>query len=230
MCAGFLTPTEGETLKGIGTRLSLVDRSPTAAALQELMVALKQPSPSGSIEAVAYSLASDPLELARALEDVIPLSGQEGAVVARLRPANLLFHWEDKTRSPANRGSAIGALASLSLSRDAAQKMRALAAALVEDHLEGLAERARSVGYYREAKAIAQDERGDPLLLIYLEMVDLHVHKRIMAYPDTEFTRWWGPRFQEIVRGNPMARPADPVIRYTRLDQRSMNETPAGPT
>ena len=219
MCAGFLTLAESETLKRIGSRVSLVEGSPTAAGLQELMVGLKQPSASGGVEALAFGLASQPVELARALEDVIPLSAEERAAVARLKPAELLFHWEDDTRSSANRGLAIGALASLPLSREAAGKMRALTATLVKDHLEGLAERARSVGYYREAKAIAEDELGEPLLLIYLEMIDLHVHERILAYPDTEFSRWWGPQFMEIVRGNPMARPAASVIRYTLLDK-----------
>lgn len=220
MCAGFLTPAESETLKRIGNRMSLAKGSSSATGLQELTVGLKQSAESGRVEALAYGLASQTVELARALESVTTLSAEERAVVARLKPAQILFHWEDETRSSANHGSAIGALASLSLSRDEAEKIRALTATLVKEHLGGLAERARAVGYYREAKALAEDERGEPLLLIYLEMVDLHVHERILAYPETQFSRWWGPQFISIVKGNPMARPASPVLRYTLLGSR----------
>lgn len=220
MCAGFLTPAEGETLKRIGNRLSLAEGSPTAANLQALMVGVKQSPESGRVEAAAYALASQPVELARALEDLVPLSTEEMAVVGRLKPAQLLFHWEDESRSPADRGMAIAAMASLSLSREEAERMRALCGTLVKDHLAGLAQRARTVGYYREAKALAEDERGEPLLLIYLEMVDLRVHERILAYPETEFSRWWGPQFEQIVKGNPMARPVTSVIRYARLEKK----------
>lgn len=79
-----------------------------------------------------------------------------------------------------------------------AESMRSLAAELRAEHLEGLADRAREVGYGRESMHLQTMPDGAVLLLVHLEYDgDDHaaVQDRLQKFPENDFTRWFNPRF-----------------------------------
>lgn len=94
------------------------------------------------------------------------------------------------------------------LSPERAQLMRELVADMQAQGGAGLAERARAVGYTRESMHLQENADG-ALLLIHLgyggDDFDA-LQQRIIEFPDTEFTRWWTPRFIEVV-GAALPRP-----------------------
>ncbi|GGP36922.1 hypothetical protein GCM10010185_05190 [Saccharothrix coeruleofusca] len=71
----------------------------------------------------------------------------------------------------------------------------------LNEDLSGLAERAQAVGYHRERMWLQPDQDGDAALIVYLEFdegVDLATFsERLLAY-ESEFTRWWTPRFESF--------------------------------
>jgi hypothetical protein len=84
--------------------------------------------------------------------------------------------------------------------RERVQDFRDLLADLYKD-LSGLAERARDVGYHRERMWLQPHQDGSAEFIVYLEFdegVDLATFtERLLAY-DSEFTRWWRPRFESF--------------------------------
>lgn len=84
--------------------------------------------------------------------------------------------------------------------QDRVQEFRDLIADLNAD-LSGLAERARDVGYHRERMWLQPNEDGSAQLIIYLEydegVTQDELFSRLQAY-DSEFTRWWTPRFRQF--------------------------------
>ena len=83
-----------------------------------------------------------------------------------------------------------------------AEEMRALAAELVKDHMDGLSERARAVGYARESMHLQPTEDGGALLLVHVDPESgdySEVRERIRTYPETDFTRWFNPRFLALL-------------------------------
>ncbi|MGW8529806.1 MULTISPECIES: hypothetical protein [Nocardiopsidaceae] len=82
--------------------------------------------------------------------------------------------------------------------RSRVQEFRDLLADLNRDHLPGLDTRAREVGYLRERMWLQPGEDGGAEFIVYLEFdegVDLaDFSERLLAY-ESEFTRWWTPRF-----------------------------------
>jgi len=89
----------------------------------------------------------------------------------------------------------------VALDAEQVRKMRALAAELVGERREGLAERARAVGYRRESMHLQPTGDGGALLLVHLEYEgdDIEgLRGRIAEYPENDFTRWFNPRFLEL--------------------------------
>ncbi|WP_435109858.1 hypothetical protein [Nocardiopsis synnemataformans] len=78
------------------------------------------------------------------------------------------------------------------------QEFRDLLTALDRDHLPGLDTRAREGGYHRERMWLQPNDDGGAEFIVYLELdesVDLATFsERLLAY-ESEFTRWWTPRF-----------------------------------
>lgn len=78
------------------------------------------------------------------------------------------------------------------------QEFRDLLTALNRDHLSGLDTRARDVGYHRERMWLQPNDDGSAEFIVYLEFdegVDSATFsERLLAY-ESEFTRWWTPRF-----------------------------------
>ena len=68
--------------------------------------------------------------------------------------------------------------------------------------LSGLAERARDVGYHRERMWLQPNPDGSGLLIVYLEFdgdfTAQDVLSRVAVY-ESEFTRWWNPRFNSLI-------------------------------
>ncbi|MFD6096702.1 hypothetical protein ACFVWN_02245 [Nocardiopsis flavescens] len=73
-----------------------------------------------------------------------------------------------------------------------------LLADLNRDHIPGLAARAREVGYHRERIWLQPNDDGSAELIVYLEFDEgvgvADFSERLLAY-ESEFTRWWTPRF-----------------------------------
>lgn len=105
----------------------------------------------------------------------------------------------------------------VTLDAEQAEQMRALAAELTERHIEGLAQRARSVGYARESMHLQPTEDGGALLLVHLDLEgdDLgELQRRILEYPDTEFTRWWNPQFAALMSAGPPPAEAERLFEW----------------
>ena len=86
------------------------------------------------------------------------------------------------------------------LSKETAQKMRQHVADMKRSHLAGLEERARTVGYFKETMHLQPHGDGE-LYTVYLEHVGGNLQKRLHAFPGTDFTRWWNPRYRELLGG-----------------------------
>ncbi|RST19870.1 hypothetical protein EF908_30820 [Streptomyces sp. WAC04770] len=80
------------------------------------------------------------------------------------------------------------------------QEFRDLLTDLNKD-LSGLDARAREVGYHRERMWLQYNEDGSAEFIVYLEFdegVDVATFsERLLAY-ESEFTRWWTPRFESF--------------------------------
>ena len=213
MLFGSLTRDQVDGLKALGGRLRRQRVTPGTAGLREFVVAANEQT-DFPLLAAGYGLAASALNVNKTMKQIASIDNGEEVALDALKPADLLFHWEDDDRSVADRGSAIGELSIIPMDRDAAGKLRELTAILVADHLLGLAEMARGAGYYREAMALAHTATGEPVLLIYLEMVDGRMRERLHSLPVTEFMRWWGPRFLALV-DVPKAGPTTNLIRCT---------------
>lgn len=87
------------------------------------------------------------------------------------------------------------------------QEFRDLMTRLKEDP-SGLAERARAVGYHRERMWLQPNPDGSAQLITYLETdngVDpAELGARLRAY-ESDFTRWWSPRYVSLLGGHPPA-------------------------
>lgn len=86
----------------------------------------------------------------------------------------------------------------LSIPQNRVQELRALLADLNRDHLPGLDARARKVGYHRERMWLQPDVDGSARLIVYLELdegVDMVTFPERLLAHESEFTRWWTPRF-----------------------------------
>lgn len=81
---------------------------------------------------------------------------------------------------------------------DRVQEFRTLLTDLNEKHLDGLGTRARDVGYHQERTWLQPDSDGSAQLIVSLELdegIDLATFsEQLLAY-ESEFTRWWTPRF-----------------------------------
>ena len=86
------------------------------------------------------------------------------------------------------------------LTDEQADHMRRLTKEMVEKYLDGLAERARWVGYDRECMYLQQVD-GRWLLLVTLGFKgdDPSVLLKVREYPGNDFTAWWSPQFGPIV-------------------------------
>ncbi|MFI7225160.1 hypothetical protein ACIBO5_18250 [Nonomuraea angiospora] len=80
------------------------------------------------------------------------------------------------------------------------QEFRDLLADLNRD-LSGLADRARHAGYHRERMWLQPNSDGSAQLIVHLELddgVDLPtLAQRLLTY-ESDFTRWWSPRFSSF--------------------------------
>ncbi|MFG2586625.1 hypothetical protein [Streptomyces sp. NPDC048438] len=80
------------------------------------------------------------------------------------------------------------------------QEFRDLLADL-NKNLSGLAERAREAGYHRERMWLQPNQDGSARLIVHLELNDgvtpAELVARLRSY-DSEFTRWWNPRFESF--------------------------------
>lgn len=85
------------------------------------------------------------------------------------------------------------------------QEFRDLLEELAKD-ISGLEERARAIGYHRERMWLQPGADGSAQLITYLELdegVDpSDFQARLQAY-DSEFTRWWNPRYGSFLGGHP---------------------------
>lgn len=67
--------------------------------------------------------------------------------------------------------------------------------------LSGLAERAKDVGYHRERIWLQPNDDGSAEFIVYLEFDEctdvVTFAERLLAY-ESEFTRWWTPRFESF--------------------------------
>lgn len=88
----------------------------------------------------------------------------------------------------------------LNIARQRIQEFRDLLDDLNKD-LSGLDKRAKDVGYHRERMWLQANDDGSAEFIVYLEFdegVDLATFaERLLAY-DSEFTRWWTPRFESF--------------------------------
>lgn len=79
-------------------------------------------------------------------------------------------------------------------------EFRNLLADLNED-LSGLADRAQDTGYHRERMWLQPNDDGSALLIVYLEFDEgvqfAAFSERLKSY-ESEFTRWWTPRFERF--------------------------------
>jgi hypothetical protein len=95
-------------------------------------------------------------------------------------------------------------------------QMRSLAADLAND-VAGLADRARAVGYVRESMHLQPTADGGALLLVHLDC-DIddpeEVGRRIRAYPETDFTRWFNPRFESLMPSGRVPTNIEPLFEW----------------
>ena len=84
------------------------------------------------------------------------------------------------------------------LTNEQAESMRSLAVELRAEHMDGLADRARKVGYRQESMHLQTLPDGGALLLVHLQYDgddEDAVHERLKNFPENDFTRWFNPRF-----------------------------------
>jgi hypothetical protein len=78
------------------------------------------------------------------------------------------------------------------------EEFRSLLTELNEKHLDGLGDRALEVGYHQERMWLQPNRDGGAELIVSLEFdegIDLVTFSdRLLAY-ESDFTRWWTPRF-----------------------------------
>lgn len=203
LSAGFFNDEEASQLDAIGKRLNAPSGSfGPLTTLQEASIALAPSSDPERRIAIAYTLAAADTEIAPAVEEIVALSASERALLKRIVPAELLFHWEDDCLLPDERGPAVAIFAAIPLNLASADSVRSLVQIMCRDHKDGLIARARDVGYYREAMALSQDESGRPLYLLYLELKVADyatMVSRLLNYPETAFTSWWTPQYINLV-------------------------------
>lgn len=81
---------------------------------------------------------------------------------------------------------------------DRVEEFRSLLTELNEKHLDGLGIRAREVGYHQERMWLQPNRDGSAEFIVSLEFddgIDLATFsERLLAY-ESDFTRWWTPRF-----------------------------------
>ncbi|MCA1192616.1 MULTISPECIES: hypothetical protein [unclassified Saccharopolyspora] len=68
-------------------------------------------------------------------------------------------------------------------------------------HLPGLDARAREVGYVRERMWLQPNADGSAEFIVYLEFdegVDVPTFAERLRTYESEFTRWWTPRFESF--------------------------------
>ena len=84
---------------------------------------------------------------------------------------------------------------------DRVEEFRSLLTELNEKHLDGLGTRARAVGYHQERMWLQPNQDGSAEFIVSLEFdegVDLPTFtERRLAY-ESDFTRWWTPRFESF--------------------------------
>jgi len=84
---------------------------------------------------------------------------------------------------------------------DRVQEFRDLLEELNTEHMAGLDTRARAVGYNRERMWLQPTTDGSAEFIVYLEFdedIDVPTFaERLLAY-ESEFTRWWTPRFESF--------------------------------
>ena len=167
--------------------------------------------------AVSYVLAASPTSILGASAADIP--GEERRVLAALEgPATeQLFNWEDDECSSDSRGIAKAMLSAIPLDDSQANEMRALVHEMRDTKIDGLAARARAVGYYREAMALHRTAR-QTFFLLYLELSNPAMREQLNAYPDTDFTSWWNPRFRALVAGTPLAAGTEMILSWSAQD------------
>lgn len=85
-------------------------------------------------------------------------------------------------------------------------EFRELLAELRNDH-SGLVERARALGYHRERMLLQPNPDGSARLITCLELdegVDLADFQKGLATYESDWTRWWNPRYQSFLGGRPV--------------------------
>lgn len=208
LSAVVLSGGDAAKLRALAQRAAGADRAELtrlgrAAKASKLLVSL-QPLPHGTKgEYLALSLNIGGASPAKVLSELGGLSTGERKILARIASsatAEKMFGWEDRQRAESDRGMKIGVLSALPLAHANADRLQSLVGEMRSNWLDGLAARARAVGYYREAMAMATAGK-EPLFLLYLEVTDPDMRPRLRAYPDTDFTRWWNPQFHEVLGG-----------------------------
>jgi hypothetical protein len=89
----------------------------------------------------------------------------------------------------------------VNIPQDRIQELHDLLSDLNKD-LSGLAERARDVGYHRERMWLQRNPDGSGQLIVYLEFnegVDPQDSFKQIGVYESEFTRWWNPRFNSLI-------------------------------
>ncbi|HKT14926.1 MAG TPA: hypothetical protein VJR87_05915 [Allosphingosinicella sp.] len=219
---------EADVLRTLGRRLSgsmePLSRAALPAGLDRIVVSLRPlGAPAGDVLAVTYTLGDTP-DLPALLKGLAGVGADEAKVLRRLSdgPAvEQLFGWQDDDIARDSPDQHIGTLTAIPLDDASAATMRDLVRELNAKHVEGLAARARVVGYFREAMALVREDSGQWLYLVYLELRDLEMRKRLLAYPETPFTSWWSSRFTALVPNPVLAaawQQSKPVISWRRED------------
>lgn len=213
---GSVTSSDIATLIDLGQRLAAATANDTSAVVDKIAMRAKPADSAGSTEVVAYALAQPSVGLVNACSSVLVLSEAEEDALRRLKCIESQFAWEDKQRSPNDRGIALAMLSAIPFDSDRASRMRDLLAQFDSSRVDGLADRARAIGYYREAMALTANDRGDPVFLIYLEVANPSFEEALRAFPDTEFTLWWNPQFGALTHGNPFSGQGDIILDWER--------------
>ncbi|MET4782280.1 hypothetical protein [Glaciihabitans sp. UYNi722] len=92
---------------------------------------------------------------------------------------------------------------------DRIQEFRDLISDLMKD-LSGLAARADAVGYNRERMWLQHNEDGSAEFIVYLEFddgVDMTTFAQRLSAYESEFTKWWRPRYESFGRPKSFGEP-----------------------
>lgn len=215
---GFFRPEDVQQLSRITERLKAATGG-RAAETQEVSIAFPGAAGADQSMAVSYRLGSVAGDIAHTVGQLVALSASERSLLGRLTPTEMLFHWEDEQLPVNARGPSVPLFSAVPIDETRELRLRSLVEEMLRDHHDGLVARARAVGYYREINALVRDLSGRPLYLVYLELKApdyATVVSNLMSYPPTPFSRWWTPRFIELVGKDLVSNAtSNTVLRYS---------------